>query len=126
MWLGALDWQEELMYTASKHTLSGGQPSAHLETKFHLFSDLGHMITSVVFMAPYMDSNTKFALSMLIPIEHLKKYLPLHAVVEDSTKLTITLANICIGMLQLVNKLAALLKANVSTCFCEQYYDSEH
>lgn len=97
MWVGYGDVNDEVMYTASRHALSGGSMSNQVETKFQWFSDLGHLITSVVFNAPYMDSLTKFALQILIPMEHLQQYLPMHSVVEDR-------------MLQLVSKLAALLK----------------
>ena len=58
----------------------------HVETKFHLYSELGFIIIATSFIALYQGTPTKFSLNLIVRRECLDRYLILHKVIEDRMK----------------------------------------
>ena len=55
----------------------------NLNTKFHLYSELGYIIITTSFIANYDGMKTNFSLNMIIRKECLDRYLLLYKVIED-------------------------------------------
>jgi len=81
----------------SIHELSDFTPgSSHVESKFHIFSEIGYLSLSALFIGIWLGNTTKFSLSLIMERKHLDRYLVLQSVIEDR-------------IMQLVCKLQALL-----------------
>ncbi|KAL6056997.1 Spindle pole body component, variant 3 [Balamuthia mandrillaris] len=81
---------EEAEDAAARHSLSGElsqeetAPNLQLiETKFHVFSELGFAMTALLFTAPMEGTPSKFSLAMIIPLDSLSQYLIFHRIAED-------------------------------------------
>eukprot|EP01102_Stenamoeba_stenopodia_P017809 TRINITY_DN6435_c0_g1_i1.p1 TRINITY_DN6435_c0_g1~~TRINITY_DN6435_c0_g1_i1.p1 ORF type:complete len:487 (-),score=63.12 TRINITY_DN6435_c0_g1_i1:68-1528(-) len=100
VWEGKEDVSEAMQLYIARHTLCGEIAQAEMqvfapETKFHVFSDHGIVVTATLFMAPYYGHLTKFCLAIFSRKKNLRRYLIIHPFVEDA-------------MFQLVCKLRAL------------------
>ena len=103
VWTGPEPISEDAQLYSARHTLCGelSQPETenHIETKFHVFSELGmsisfffwyqmiqlgYIIMTTLFSAAWMGSITKFSLSLVADRKFLQRYLLLHSIIEDS------------------------------------------
>lgn len=108
VWQGTENITESLMLYIARHTLCGeiAQSSDSQifapETRFHVFSELGFVVTATLFMAPYYGVMTKFCLAIFTRKSNIDRYLAIHHFVEDR-------------MFQLVCKLRVLYGLSSST-----------
>eukprot|EP00026_Physarum_polycephalum_P004318 Phypoly_transcript_04336.p1 GENE.Phypoly_transcript_04336~~Phypoly_transcript_04336.p1 ORF type:complete len:617 (+),score=85.46 Phypoly_transcript_04336:52-1902(+) len=130
VWTGSETIPEELQLYTARHTLCGvvGQPdqdASKIETKFHVNSEQGYLITSTIFSATYLGSTSKFSLSILIKQNFLHKYLVLNAIVEDRLyklvlKLQATLNKNQDGLMEQFTKELGQFCANLEVLFAVQ------
>eukprot|EP01116_Phalansterium_solitarium_P021974 TRINITY_DN7074_c0_g1_i2.p1 TRINITY_DN7074_c0_g1~~TRINITY_DN7074_c0_g1_i2.p1 ORF type:complete len:627 (-),score=237.14 TRINITY_DN7074_c0_g1_i2:161-2041(-) len=135
LWDGVERITDELQSYASRHTLVSGDsppppavphvapPSGPIDTKFHVFSDLGFMIVACVFDAlplsdaaaagpcPPVQQPVRHSLALVVRTEHLARYLHLHSVVDDRLRQLVELHRALISQCVRDEALAALSAA---------------
>ncbi|ELR24884.1 uncharacterized protein ACA1_175590 [Acanthamoeba castellanii str. Neff] len=122
---------EDLLITFARHSLSGElgeeeeELNDRLETKFHVFAEMGYIMLAVIFTGKMRGSVSKFSFSLLTPHSNLTRYLLVHHIVEDRLlQLVASLRTLMMRVLlpirgreaeQVLGKFSALLPQFVST-----------
>jgi len=79
---------EEEQLSTARHTLSGElseteeQPTSDVQTKFHVFTEMGCAMAVVLFNGELQGSVHKFALCLIVPISKLARFLLVYRTVD--------------------------------------------